>query len=671
VLDIPEADPAVDKDHHDEMRRQLIEAVGVPNKTIRLGPNVVLDFSEVTNEDEPPLLQFGPCVTLTSVAHFEPGADPTGQAAPGAAVPTLPQARSPRSLGPLLRFGPHRKGARTFLEVRCFPDNTANDGVRISGFRIHGPSFGQQSTGEFGIRVIRCVNVEISNMEIAGFGGVGVSVLDDTGPDQGPADNPTNGPGGRISHPAQVKVFGNYIHHNQQPAESWLFGGHAGGYGVESDHGAWVEITENVFDSNRHAIAAAGDAGGYDAVRNLVLKGGGYHGTWYNEYTHIFDVHGTGCWWSSDLCGDAGTRFLYSHNAFQYRRGPAINIRGRPLSGVFITHNIFPHDGLEDDWGDDAIHLQTSRNVTIGPGNEVEFDAFGKYGVCDFDGDQIDDLFLPTGKTWWYSSFGEFPWTFLNVASERIDRLRLGYFDDDLVCDVLAESGGEWRISSGGRGMWKSIGAFGAPLAEVAFGRFDPNVRDHRPGATRRTTHAFRRAPDGQWFVTPLAAPDWQPVQSSSFPMDRLRFGDFTGDGVTDVLAVVSGRWAISESARSEWRRLNPDLGDAVAPLLIADLDNDNIDDSIRLKTEGGGGTLKLTWWVSDDGRSRWRKLKTFSFGTYAIAASPGLFGFAGRFGAAPGGGVLLTDPDRKGRFFSEAEAGAGASPEWSSVFAY
>jgi hypothetical protein len=42
------------------------------------------------------------------------------------------------------------------------------------------------------------------------------------------------------------------------------------------------------------------------------------------------------------------------------------------------------------------------------------------------------------------------------------------------------------------------------PLSEVQFGRFDPRARDHRPGVTRKTTHAFWRSPDGTWYVTPL-----------------------------------------------------------------------------------------------------------------------------------------------------------------------
>lgn len=370
----------------------------------------------------------------------------------------------------------------------------------------------------------------------------------------------------------------------------------------------------------------------------------------------------------------------FFQNSFQYTRDNAIKIRGRPETEVSIGDNVFAHEGLENDRGDDAIaihdrdDLGPNKPIRLLPGNVINFDSYGRYGVCDIDGDGFDDLFLPTGKTWWFSSFGEFPWSYLTERTERIDQVRLGYFDNDLRCDVLTESGGEWVIASGGTGVWTSLGSFGAPLAEVAFGQFDPNFRDHRPGVTRRTTHAFWRMPDGEWRVTPLSAPDWQRVQRSSLPMSDLRFGDFTGDGVTDVLGVNGGRWAISESARGSWRRLNPNLGDDVTFLFIADLGHNNIDDILKLKTtvtSRGGGLFRIhyTWSVSDDGRSRWRDLKTYVWDT----RKPILSGraFAGRFGAAPGGGVVLTGPDRIGNFHSPAEKPAGASPDWQSLFSY
>jgi len=87
----------------------------------------------------------------------------------------------------------------------------------------------------------------------------------------------------------------------------------------------------------------------------------------------------------------------------------------------------------------------------------------------------------------------------------------------------------------------------------------------------------------------------------------------------------------------------------------------------------GQPGTVKLTykWYVSDDGRTRWRELKSYSW-THNVL-EPVLAGraYAGRFGAAPGGGVIVTGPDRIGHFYAPLEVAAGASPDWQSLFAY
>jgi len=704
---------------NDQLVQTLINEVKVANTTILLGPDVVLDFSGVNPPNGEPILQFGPCVTLMSVSDFGideilPGqnssiteanegsaASPTTPSpealAPQFNFPTPPylddtifggtdeQARTSHSLGPLLKFGPHRSdGDKVFLLIECpadnpdDPDDAPSDNVRISGFRLEGPNFGQQSDYDIGIQIFRCLNIEISNMEIAGWGAAAVRVLDEYGDGAAAAgpgqEQPYNFPGERIGRPEQIRIFNNYIHHNQRPSED---GSNALGYGIDIGGGAWAQIYENVFDSNRHAIAAAWEAGGYDALRNLVLKGGGVNDSGWlgTDYTHQFDIHGE----DGGNGGQAGVRLLFANNSFQYLAGYAINIRGRPREHIDIYDNVFAHEGLEDDRGDDAIklyyHSDIGHKIVLEPNNVIDYDSYGRYGVCDFDGDGIDDLFLATGKTWWYSSYGEFQWTYLSARTERLNQVRLGYFDNDKRCDVLTESGAEWVISSGGTGEWLSIGQFGAPLKEVAFGQFDPNVRHHGPGATRPTTHAFWRMQSGEWLVTPLSMPAWQHAQSSSFPMSDLRFGDFTGDGVTDVLAVENGRWAISESARGSWTELNPYLSDDVSSLLVADLDNNNIDDLIKLERmqQGPIGNSReetFTWWVSYDGRSPWRELKIHTISRFSSTPVP-VFAFAGRFGAAPGGGVLLTDRHRFGQFFSEAEIPAGAAPDWTSLFPY
>lgn len=656
-----------------DLRALIKMSVASPNTVVRLGPDLDLDFSDLPASFFP--ISFGRCTTLTSVSSFEDAevaSSPAARRSASAIVPPVGEARTPHSKGPVLRYGKSRGGAPKvdFLSINCAPLETPSDGVRISGFRIYGPDFGYQKTFENGIHITRCINFEISNMEIAGWGGAGIAVDDDLGPDQRPENN---APGARIMNPEQILIHDNFIHNNQHPQSD----GHAEGYGAVTGPGAWAKIYQNVFDSNRHSIAANGHTGGYRAEHNLVLKGGGYHGEWYETYTHSFDAHGTGCWWSSDLCGDAGIQFWILSNAWQYRKSNDIHIRGKPAINVNIDQNIFPFSNQ-----DDAINLYTTDNMTVGPGNIYNVDTFGQYHVFDFDGDGVDDLFLATGASWWFSSFGEFQWSFLSAKTERLENLKFGYFEEDGRCDVLAERDGEWVVSSGGVSDWKPFGTFGKPLSEVQFGRFDPNVRDHRPGARLRTTHAFWRRADGQWFVTPLSHPDWQAVASSGFPMSKLRFGSFGGFGNTDVLAVENGHWSISESAAGPWRTLNSTLSDPVENLHIANLDpDDNIDDILRLdrkietRTQFGFEYqhVELTWWRSKNGTEPWQKWKSYVF-DYPVMPEfvPVYFGFAGRFGAAqPGGGTMVIDENRVGHFFSSTEKIEGAPPDWVSLFPY
>lgn len=749
VVEIRAADPAVDKAHHDLMRDTFIRKARQPNTTILLGPNIVLDFSDIPEQirfdqgqdPEPTFpIQIGRCVTITSVAWLGPAAAdvavqpdstviarvaPRSTPSPTATGPvrprprprpgetgvggadrptavideprgpqTVPEARSSTGFGPLLKFGRHRSsGDKIFLQARCFvgvPDQA--DHIRISGFRIFGPDMGQQDAGDKGIMIDKCVDVEISNMEIAGFGGEGIRIQDDSdeyfnppilaeawqlrGIDGVCREPPYNGPQGRIGSPDQVRIIGNFIHNNQQPRG--VFDGHAGGYGVEVTEGAFARISQNLFSANRHSIAAGGRMGGYEATQNLVLRYGGIHfDTVFTVHTHAFDIHGVG---DNGFGGWAGARTTYSYNAFQYDNGNAIKVRGSPRCGIEISNNVFPHHGLENDWGADAVALEYRQDIgaiKLGPNNRLDTQTYGKYGVCDFDGDGIDDLFLATGVSWWFSGMGEFPWRFLALRNEQLKQLRFGYFDADNKCDVLTESNNSWVISSGGTGQWYRLSQEYAPLSEVAFGRFDLSQRDSRPGVTRRTTHAFWRTSNGQWKITTLTGANqgWKDVASSGFPMSDLRFGDFDGDGVTDVLGVESGHWAISSGAAGQWSRINPTLGDDVRGLYIADVDNNNKDDIIRLKYRAIPlGTANVSemydWEISYDGATPWKSLKSYHWNTTGVGPLS-IYTFAGRFGTAPGAGILTIDRGGTGQFYAPLESRVGARPDWTSTFRY
>ncbi len=723
----------------------VIAAAGNPNTEVLLAPDVGIDFSGVESLQgtEGPLIVLARCVTLASyqpqpiVAYSAHGA---GSAAPPDAIsavkaPVAPgtivtsgtaiwntpvpgSGRTPGSLGPVLRYGTNknRSPKADFIEIRCSQDNTAltsSEGARILGFRVFGPNFNDHQTSEIGINIIGCYDEEVANMEVAGWGGSAIRVDDNVHFSDIPTQAPNN---------IMVRIHDNYIHHNQHSTS----GGHALGYGVVVSDGAFAEIDQNVFDYNRHSITASGNAGGYNAMRNLLLKGGGFHNGSFERNIHIMDVHGTqSCaplggelagagagfvigggigfaiggpiggiiggivggllgFFGVDVgvqadhtlfnCGDAGFKFAMEENTFQYTKTTDLKIRGKPRNQAVISANIFARSK------DDAIQLETQDNVTVTGSNWYSDDTFAQYGVCDIDGDGLDDLVLMTGVTWWFSSSGIYPWSYLKQDSVVLKDVRLGDFDGDGRCDVLKDAGnGNWMIASGGTADWKAFGDYLAPLNLVAFGRFDPASPDFNRGI-RRPTHAFWRGDGGFWFVTPLSQPGgWTSVQTSSFPFSDLRFGDFTGDGVTDVLANEGGHWAISDAARGKWRNLNPTLNDPVknSNVFIGNMDaTDNVDDVLRFDVTSNPQlsilTYTGTWKRSSNGTTPWSFSKTYtvvfdnSHPEDFVRVGPA---FVGQFRGSPGLTSLTIDQNRIGHFYSPAQG--KDREEWQSVFAY
>jgi hypothetical protein len=318
-----------------------------------------------------------------------------------------------------------------------------------------------------------------------------------------------------------------------------------------------------------------------------------------------------------------------------------MKLRGMPNIAAYIDRNIFAHHDL-----DDAIALRTHTHVHLGTGpnrNLTGYDSYGRYGVCDFDGDGRDDLFLPTGETWWYSSAGQIDWVFLKEATERIDNVGLGDFDADGRCDVIAlGAGNKLEISSAGSGAWTPLpGTFPYPFSQLRFADFNGDGR----------TDIFRRASSGQWYVISPGVHGWHAIQSSSFPITDLRFGDFNGDRKADVLSRNGGHWSVSFSGTGAWTRIN-NLSDSLNSLLIADVDGNGKDDLVRYKVSTAN---KGTWQVSWGGRTVWKNLRTVT-----VPPPPQLplrplvtqRVFVGKFDATHGADLLHIDYNRIGRLF-------------------
>jgi hypothetical protein len=611
--------------------RLLIQALSTENTTIRLAENLDMDLSgydSISITQGVNLTSEWPRVIGNTTTRRTGRIQTTGRiAGSGVLTQGLVSGRTAQKLGPRIYTTTR---PRPLFMIRCGEAGFRGDNVRLFGFRLQGPHFGAEGGDdnlEQGIHIDSCINIEIANMEFSGWSGQSIYIGDEAP--------------GRQLNPEAVKIHDNFFHHNQHDDGN--------GYGVDVSDGAYAFIEHNVFDFNRHAVRGSGVPGtGYRANENLVLKGGGVHcphgiGVLCG-HTQQFDVHGDKNCPDTPLtqhlfnCGNAGDQFWFTNNTFQYVSGLSIKLRGTPLIAAYINGNVFAKGSVGD-----AVELNGDTNVTVGA-NTAGADTYGTYGVCDFDGDGQDDLFLATGRTWWYSSAGKMNWVFLKSANETLDQIGLGYFNNDHRCDVLRANANKWEISSAGNQAWTELpGTYSIPFPQLRFADFDGDG----------ITDIFRCAPDGSWSVISPGIYDWRNLQSSSFPLSEVRFGDFDGDHITDVLSRNGGHWSISRNGTGSWQTLNYHLNTALDSLLIGDISGDGIDDIIRFNPSSA---ISGAWEVSWGGRTDWVPLKQVTSSAPVVGLeTPRTLLFIGRFDSPRRADLLFVDWTRLGQLYSTA----------------
>jgi hypothetical protein len=483
-----------------------------------------------------------------------------------------------------------------------------------------------------------------------------------------------------------VHVLRNFLHNN----ERW-----SGGYGVNTAAGGRAFIEGNVFWMNRHAVASDGfPHNEYRAWYNLILrKAPSYSSSdtgkaFLEGPQQVFDVHGTGDSGYGGLAGYmvdiAGNTFLghisgslgaYPLNNFELRGTPCAtpsyfrdNITRQNQSDSIHFHNIgYDFVNLEVQGPDvpstpltvlpDPVpcrfcpivnDIKTLWSPTIVSANNQYFDSAGFYdatdteanrrplGVGDFDGDGTQDLFLATGTAWYFAPGGTAEWRFLSAKTDKIETLLLGDFDGDGRTDVVTKRGASLWVSWGGVSDWELLNndprLAWVQIGDLAVGKF----LAHPTGDLRDDVFLA----DGKsWWLSYGGSGLFRFANTSVFRVNDVRFGDFDGDGKTDVFGIVSFnqndlRWAFSKSAQGPWTSLRAALTNTLDQLILGDFDGDGRADIATADSSW------RDWMISFGGASDWTHyparndaLPGACVSTY-IPSAPAVGFFAGNKGA-------------------------------------
>jgi hypothetical protein len=169
------------------------------------------------------------------------------------------------------------------------------------------------------------------------------------------------------------------------------------------------------------------------------------------------------------------------------------------------------------------------------------------HGFLDFNADGRSDVFgtlkWSDGRyQWMYSSAGTGPWVKLAARVTPPADLRFGDFDGDGHTDVFTAvpNGGrwDWYFSSLGSGSYAFIATRKRSVADVRLaGDFNADDGTDWFFTTKRPDGSF------EWRyvhyqASPISVGEVQLARAATPPTD-LRFGDFDGDGLTDVFRLV------------------------------------------------------------------------------------------------------------------------------------
>jgi len=114
------------------------------------------------------------------------------------------------------------------------------------------------------------------------------------------------------------------------------------------------------------------------------------------------------------------------------------------------------------------------------------------------------------------------------------------------------------------------------------------------------------------WYYSSAGSTEWRFLSAKTDTIGQLLFGDFDGDGRTDVAAIHNGQLVVSWGGISDWDVLNPNLpanvgiADMFAGRFLQHPPGDRSYDIFAADGPAPSGTG--TWYLSYSGSCEWNR---------------------------------------------------------------
>jgi hypothetical protein len=267
---------------------------------------------------------------------------------------------------------------------------------------------------------------------------------------------------------------------------------------------------------------------------------------------------GTGVAWYFSSGGQAEWRFLnrMPEHASSLRFG---DFDGDGRADIIALHSgMFPLDGtklfaqpgaqkekrkpahVDVSWG--GMSPWETINVMAG---EISYLAVG-----DFDGDRRADLFLATGRQWFYAPGGR-NWKPLQFLRGITAELRFGDFRHAGRTEVLRVYNGQWQTAGLGR-SWTNIGS--APTSSTA----GLVVADFNGDGFDDVGHNRNSLFYSPWeYSSPGQTTGWTYLRNDSRLLAKQPVGRFDGNRTADVILWSGDGFDYAPSGRDPVRRIS------------------------------------------------------------------------------------------------------------------